>query len=254
MFLRSHFPALTSLHFDLTSTYHADSILVGDFAGVFRELDVSIGSIRIPILEVVQGGGGEAKVTKRLRNRLNELGWTKWNFQIDKRVDGKSTYATSHEVDHVRFYEEGTLALEIEWNNKDPFFDRDLDNFHRLHSDGAISVGIIVTRGSSFQESILNLVERFASENDIQTYDDLDAIGLTPTKRQIADIEKARKHGAVEFGKAWAIRLVADKFASSTTHWNKLVDRLNRGVGSPCPIVAIGIPIDVVESTTPTLR
>src|SRR5262249_14440838 len=33
----------------------------------------------------------------------------------------------------------GTIALEIEWNNKDPFFDRDLENFKRLHSDGAIS-------------------------------------------------------------------------------------------------------------------
>jgi hypothetical protein len=31
----------------------------------------------------------------------------------------------------------GVLALEIEWNN--PFFDRDLENFKRLHANGAIS-------------------------------------------------------------------------------------------------------------------
>ncbi|HSV23752.1 MAG TPA: BglII/BstYI family type II restriction endonuclease [Xanthobacteraceae bacterium] len=41
------------------------------------------------------------------------------------------------------------MALEIEWNNKDSFFDRDLENFKRLHADGAISVGIIVMRGHS---------------------------------------------------------------------------------------------------------
>jgi Restriction endonuclease BglII len=35
----------------------------------------------------------------------------------------------------------GVVALEIEWNNKDPFFDRDLENFKRLHAEGAISVG-----------------------------------------------------------------------------------------------------------------
>lgn len=41
------------------------------------------------------------------------------------------------------------LALEIEWNNKDPFFDRDLENFKRLHAEGAISVGVLITRGAS---------------------------------------------------------------------------------------------------------
>ena len=33
----------------------------------------------------------------------------------------------SHEVDHVRSFEnDAKIALEIEWNNKDPFYDRDL--------------------------------------------------------------------------------------------------------------------------------
>ena len=51
----------------------------------------------------------------------------------------------THEIDHIRDCNLGTLALEIEWNNKDPFFDRDLENFQRLHEDGAISVGIVLT-------------------------------------------------------------------------------------------------------------
>lgn len=38
-----------------------------------------------------------------------------------------------------------------EWNNKDPFFDRDLLNFSALHREGALAVGIIVTRGPTFQ-------------------------------------------------------------------------------------------------------
>ena len=42
---------------------------------------------------------------------------------------------------HVRRTENGTIALEIEWNNKDPFFDRDLENFQRIHKDGVISAG-----------------------------------------------------------------------------------------------------------------
>jgi len=34
----------------------------------------------------------------------------------------------------------------VEWNNKDPFFDRDLNNFRLLFELRAIDLGIIITR------------------------------------------------------------------------------------------------------------
>ncbi len=40
----------------------------------------------------------------------------------------------------------------MEWNNKDPFFDRDLNNFRLLFDLRAIQVGIIVTRAWELQE------------------------------------------------------------------------------------------------------
>ena len=43
------------------------------------------------------------------------------------------------------------MALEIEWNNKDPFFDRDLNNFRLLFDLRVISVGIIITRCDELQ-------------------------------------------------------------------------------------------------------
>jgi hypothetical protein len=43
------------------------------------------------------------------------------------------------------------VALEIEWNNKDPFFDRDLNNFRLLFDLRAVSVGVIVTRADELQ-------------------------------------------------------------------------------------------------------
>lgn len=48
--------------------------------------------------------------------------------------------------------------------HKDPFFDRDLENFKRLHADGAISTGIIVTRATSLHEQMWDFVNRFAKE------------------------------------------------------------------------------------------
>jgi hypothetical protein len=40
----------------------------------------------------------------------------------------------------------------MEWNNKDPFFDRDLNNFRLLYELRAIHVGVIITRSWELQE------------------------------------------------------------------------------------------------------
>jgi Restriction endonuclease BglII len=46
----------------------------------------------------------------------------------------------------------GKIALEVEWNNKDPFFDRDLNNFRLLFELRVIDVGIVVTRSTGLQK------------------------------------------------------------------------------------------------------
>jgi hypothetical protein len=142
------------------------------------------------VTEVIGSGGGETKFTQRLRRALAGLGWVKHNFILGKTIDGVPRESTSHEVDHVRRYEAGVLACEIEWNNKDPFFDRDLENFKRLHAEGAISVGVLITRGSSLQDQMSNMVARFAEERHITEFDSLAAAGVTPTPRQRANIAK----------------------------------------------------------------
>src|SRR5258708_20585030 len=84
-----------------------------------------------------------------MRRAFNDAGWQKFIFEIRKIINGVEREAISHEVDHVKEFDGHKLALEIEWNNKDPFFDRDLENFKRLHAEGAISVGVVVTPASS---------------------------------------------------------------------------------------------------------
>lgn len=46
------------------------------------------------------------------------------------------------------------VGLEIEWNNKDPFFDRDLNNFRLLFDLRVIDAGVIITRASHLQTNI----------------------------------------------------------------------------------------------------
>ena len=138
----------------------------------------------------------------------------------------------------MRRTDEGAIALEIEWNNKDPFFDRDLENFQRLHSEGAISAGIIVTRGESLQDQMVRIVTACAINHGVGGFGDLEQFDVTPTPRQRGMV-KAEGDGFVE---DWARRFVQDKFGSATTHWNKLRERIERGVGNPCPLLLIGIP------------
>lgn len=246
------FENLDGLGFDLKYTFHADAILSNHFAEATAELDDIIGETRLPITEIIGGGGGEAKVTQRLRRGLSGHGWVKTKFHVKKRINDDVTYATSHEVDHVKTFERGTIALEIEWNNKDPFFDRDLENFSRLHADGAISLGIIVTRGRSLQDNIEDLIARYAAEHGIESAEDLRRLGIVRTQRQSDALEKRVAAGERPFPEIWAALFIADKFGAATTHWAKLEDRLNRGVGNPCPFVAIGLPASIVDLALPS--
>ena len=220
---------------------HALAVLTKDFPGPLTELCEAVGLVEIPDVELVRGGGGEAQSTQRLRRALTEKGWRKRNIEIRKLVDGQERAAITHEIDHVRANEHGQIALEIEWNNKDPFFDRDLENFQRLHAEGAISVGVIVTRGASLQANLRQIVHDFAVRHGVQGYGDLAMFDVQPTRRQRAEVERGVKAGA-SFVEAWSTKFVGDKFGASTTHWGKLRARLDRGVGNPCPLLLLGIP------------
>ena len=241
------FPKLRKSSFNLGFTYHADAILRQDFPLAIADLDSIVSSISIPVVELIEGGGGEARSTQRLRRALYDQEWHKINFQFEKKINDRTTFSQSHEVDHVKEFPRGAVALEIEWNNKDPFFDRDLENFNRLHSDGAISVGVIVTRGDTFQNGIEEKFRNFAVAKNIRSFADLEEFGVEPTRRQRDAVENYRRRSSCSFPKAWAACFTRDKYGSATTHWLKLKHRLDRGVGSPCPIVGIGIPLSRIS-------
>lgn len=241
------FETLISRGFQVLALHHAEAILKHDMPEAATELESVLAGLTIPVEELVRGGGGEGAMTQRLRRALaDDYGWRKHNFEIKKIVDGVEKESISHEIDHVKRFAAGTFALEIEWNNKDPFFDRDLENFKRLHADGVISVGAIITRGESLQNALRELVAGFARSSGIT---DMAAVSryYAPTQRQTGLIEQAARARS-SFEEGWAHAFVSDKFGEATTHWRKLEDRVHRGVGNPCPLLLIGIPRQVVTS------
>jgi len=239
------FEKLKKKGFEVLTLHHAEAILTHDMADAVTELEAVLLDIEIPAEELIRGGGGEGELTQRLRRALADTyGWKKHNFEIKKIVDGVEKESISHEIDHVKRFPAGTFALEIEWNNKDPFFDRDLENYKRLHADGVISVGAIITRGSSLQDSMRELVAEYAKRHRLAGPNDLSRY-YSPTTRQLEIINRMSKSKG-SFQAGWAHAFVSDKFGEATTHWRKLEERVHRGVGNPCPLVLIGIPKEVV--------
>ena len=241
--------ALRERGYDILFVSHAESILAGEFSEVIEELASTLLALRLPITEIIGSGGGETKFTQRLRRALAQLQWPKHTFVITKTVDGVPKESVSHEIDHVRRTDRGVVALEIEWNNKDPFFDRDLENFKRLHAEGAISAGVLITRGASLQEQLHAAVHRFAQERGIQGFEELAANGVVPTPKQKLAIEQrvTRATNPLVFADAWTDNFVSNKYGQATTHWDKLMARVRRGVGNPCPLLLIGLPASIIH-------
>lgn len=187
------------------ATRYADVILKESFGRRFRDLVAALNAFHPTLDELRAGGGGRTVFVRRFDDSLaamledGQRIWGKQNITIEKTVELEGTTLArnrtrGHEID---MFGKGSLAnplpgiaAEMEWNNKDPFFDRDLINFQALHREGAIALGVIVTRGPELQALLVNTIP---------------------------------------------------KYGQSTTHWEKLIPRVNLGGGGECPLLLLGI-------------
>jgi hypothetical protein len=192
---------------------HACAILERDFSHEFRDiLDclsafvlkktyvIAAGGRRGPISEAIDGflsGWKPKKLSKKRKAPPFELtpigpvegrGWAPKTFDIKIDVDGIPIPIPTHHIDNFK----NRVGVEVEWNNKDPFYDRDLNNFRLLHQLGVLSVGAIITRLSELQE-------------------EFDRLG------------KGSSYGA------------------STTHWRKLIPKVDGGGAGGCPLLLVGM-------------
>ena len=102
---------------------------------------------------IAVGGGSKSKVANSLDSAFYDRGWYEKAFETSMVVDGTTRNSPTHKVDCYK----NKIALEVEWNNKDPFFDRDLNNFRLLFELRAISVGVLITRSDELQEIFKSL-------------------------------------------------------------------------------------------------
>ena len=138
---------------DLRTLYHvkewrnATGVLCTACPDEWRDVQEVLRAFKLMKSEVMVGGGNRSLISRRVDEGLYTRGWQEKPFQTSIVVDETHIDSPTHAVDCLK----GGVALEMEWNNKDPFFDRDLNNFRLLFELRAIQIGIIVTRSWELQ-------------------------------------------------------------------------------------------------------
>lgn len=140
-------PGFLRGHYEIHEWRHACAILHVDFPEEFADVCDVLTRFRLRKSHIAVGGGSKSKVSEWIDGELAKKGWVEKSFETSISVDETVTESPTHAVDCFK----NRVALEIEWNNKDPFFDRDLNNFRLLFDLRAVSVGIIVTRCDELQ-------------------------------------------------------------------------------------------------------
>jgi hypothetical protein len=103
--------------------------------------------LRSDIGEAGEKGGGKSKVAIRMDRMFEARGWRPKEFDTKILIDGEPIESPTHEVDCFK----DKVALELEWNNKTEFYDRDLNNFRLLFDLRVADVGIVITRCDELQ-------------------------------------------------------------------------------------------------------
>ncbi|MGI8908247.1 MAG: BglII/BstYI family type II restriction endonuclease [Candidatus Sumerlaeaceae bacterium] len=193
-------PELAARGYEIHEWKHATAILRTDFPEEWQDIAKVMNDFSLRKSAVVAEGGGKTKdIAGVIDAAFTTRGWREKGFATKVVVDEHEMDSPTHKVDCYK----NRVALELEWNNKDPFFDRDLNNFRLLFDLRAISVGIIITRCDELQ-------------------DIFDGLYVTDSKRE-------------------AVKQIGKKYGPSTTHLSRLLPRIEGGGGGGCPILVIGI-------------
>ena len=109
-----------------------------------------------------KGRGDKSVMSKKFDSLLLKNGWIETNFDLTlnvqkNKVQGRRSIPygkiekiefPTHSIDAFR----NKIGVEVEWNNKTEFYDRDLGNFRLLNELKILDVGIIITRCDSLQQ------------------------------------------------------------------------------------------------------
>lgn len=127
---------------------NAAGILATACPNEWKEIINVLANFRLLQSEIMAAGKNRSPISRQIDGAFYNLGWEEKKFTTVIKIDDVEYESPTHKVDCFK----GRVALELEWNNKDPFYDRDLNNFRLLFDLRAIDVGVIVTRSTELQQ------------------------------------------------------------------------------------------------------
>ena len=158
-------PPFLHEHYEIREWRHATAILAVDFPNELNDIIEVLTAFRLLRSHIEVGGGNKSKVSGTIDKALHDRGWQERGFDTKFVIDQLELPSPTHKIDCFR----NSVGLEIEWNNKDPFFDRDLNNFRLLFELRVVAVGIIVTRCDNLQD-IFDALGRGSSYGESTTH------------------------------------------------------------------------------------
>ena len=178
---------------------------------LFSEIVQTLDSFEIHVEDILEKGGNESQIPKKLNELLRPLGWKEIEISGDLVVrlfEGKKRkeiyqefslqeFISGHKIDYVK----ENVAVDMEWNSKDQTFDRDLYAFRTFYECGVISCGIIITRSECLNQVFATLGTE-----------------------------------------------VKNKYGASTTWMGKLLPRIHARRHGGCPLLVVGLTPNTVTN------
>lgn len=140
-------PDFIRQHYEVHEWKHATAILKYDFPDEWQDIMDVLQGFRLRRSDIEKPGGRKSPIAEAIDAAFTARGWKERSFHTKVVVDANEMESPTHKVDCYK----NQIAVEIEWNNKDPFYDRDLNNFRLLFELRAISLGVIITRCDELQ-------------------------------------------------------------------------------------------------------
>lgn len=141
-------PDFIRANYEVYEWKHATAILKNDFPVEWGDIMDILTDFRLRKSDIMTPGGRKSPIANMFDQAFYSKGWVKKTFRTKMVIDAEVIENPTHEIDCYK----NRVALEVEWNNKDPFYDRDLNNFRVLFDLRAISIGIIITRCDELQQ------------------------------------------------------------------------------------------------------
>lgn len=186
-------------------------ILTQSHSSEFAEIVNTLERFEIRVEDILERGGNESKIPKKLSELLRPLGWAEVEISGDlivRLLEGKTRKVVSREIvlrefisGHKIDYVKGDVAIDLEWNSKDQTFDRDLYAFRTFYECGVVTCGVIITRSESLNQVFSAL------GNEIK-----------------------------------------NKYGASTTWMGKLIPRIHARRHGGCPLLVVGIMPETVSN------